>query len=229
MYAHGITIDEVIPWGKTYNEYCQFFDLEEKNLKQPIACFGDGASGFHAELNLLGKQVVSFDPIYQFCVDELEKRFSEVLVQFGRQIDQRRKGEESMVQEVMSLRESATRKFLRDFKTGKKENRYVNHRLPNEIPFGNNFFGLGLSSHFLCMYDHLGIDFHINSLKEMMRVCKEVRIYPTVNMYGQKSRVLNPLVDFLKENQFAVDFRVVHYKFNTIGKEIMIIRQHGDC
>ena len=75
MYTQKLSVNEVIPWGKTFHEYQQFFSLQDNDLDQTIACFGDGASSFNAELTQLDKKVVSFDPIYQYGAIELEKRF----------------------------------------------------------------------------------------------------------------------------------------------------------
>ena len=218
MYSRRITIDEVIPWGKTFHEYQQYFSLQDTDLNKTIACFGDGASSFNSELTQLGKKIISFDPIYNFSAFDLEKRFYETLEQFKLQINFEKPHVDTIVQEVISSRETATKMFLSDLEKGKEEKRYLTYLLPKEISFGNNFFDLGLISHFLLMYDDLGIDFHIQSITEILRVCKEVRIYPILNIYGQTSTVLNPFIDYLKEKNFDIKFISINYKFNSIGK-----------
>ena len=218
MYSRRITIDEVIPWGKTFHEYQQYFSLQDTDLNKTIACFGDGASSFNSELTQLGKKIISFDPIYNFSAFDLEKRFYETLEQFKLQINFEKPHVDTIVQEVISSRETATKMFLSDLEKGKEEKRYLTYLLLKEISFGNNFFDLGLISHFLLMYDDLGIDFHIQSITEILRVCKEVRIYPILNIYGQTSTVLNPFIDYLKEKNFDIKFISINYKFNSIGK-----------
>lgn len=55
----------------------------------------------------------------------------------------------------------ATRSFLDDYEKGKTEGRYIDHELPFKIPFPDDSFDLGLSSHFLMLYPGLGINFHL--------------------------------------------------------------------
>ena len=48
--------------------------------------------------------------------------------------------------------------------------------MPDKLAYEDNTFDMGLSSHFLLMYTVLGFDFHIQTMTEMLRVCKENRI-----------------------------------------------------
>ena len=74
--------------------------------------------------------------------------------------------------------------FVNDF--NKRD--YIFAKLPN-LPFENNYFDLALSSHLLFVYDNmLDYEFHKNSILEMLRVSKEVRIFPLVDF--KNSRVL---------------------------------------
>ena len=68
---------------------------------------------------------------------------------------------------------------MRDYEKGKAEQRYICHELPDRLPYEDGYFDIGLSSHFLLMYTMLGYDFHISAMAEMLRVCKEIRIFPT--------------------------------------------------
>ncbi len=225
MYGNKLIIDDVIPWGKTLQEHRLFFNLEEADLDKNIACFGDGASSINAELTQLGKKVTSFDPIYQFSATELESRFLYVLKQFTVQVNEVANNEKSIINEVVSCRKKATQGFLKDFETGKKQERYIPHLLPNRTAFKDNYFDLSLSSHFLLLYDHMGIEFHIQSVTEIMRVSKELRIFPTINLYGEEASVLNQLVEYLTTNQYTVEFVSTDYKFNRPGIEMLKINR----
>lgn len=83
--------------------------------------------------------------------------------------------------ELERIRVTAMRTFLSDYEKGKIEKRYICHELPNKTSFNDNAFDIGLSSHFLLLYPALGYDFHIRSINEMLRICKEVRIFPIVD------------------------------------------------
>ena len=79
-------------------------------------------------------------------------------------------------------RENALKAFVNDF--NKKD--YVFAKLPN-LPFENNYFDLALSSHLLFVYDNmLDYEFHKNSILEMLRVSKEVRIFPLVDFKNSR-------------------------------------------
>ena len=47
--------------------------------------------------------------------------------------------------------------------------------MPDRLPYKDDYFDIGLSSHFLIMYTALGYDFHVQAITEMLRVCKEIR------------------------------------------------------
>lgn len=57
--------------------------------------------------------------------------------------------------ELEHIRMSAMKKFLSDYKQGKKEGRYVFHELPARLPYEPGSFDIGLSSHFLLIYTSL--------------------------------------------------------------------------
>ncbi len=71
-------LDSVVPWGRTMDEYREMFLLDEEDMKKKIAGFGDGPACFNAEATRIGKDVTSYDPIYQFSREQIEKRVEEV-------------------------------------------------------------------------------------------------------------------------------------------------------
>jgi hypothetical protein len=84
----------------------------------------------------------------------------------------------------------AMERFLADYEAGRREGRYVPHALPDRTPYADDAFDLGLSSHFLVLYANLGLDFHLQSLREMLRICREVRIFPLLDLNASESAVL---------------------------------------
>ncbi|WNN90803.1 hypothetical protein [Gloeocapsopsis dulcis] len=57
-------LNEVVPWGRTLEEYKLMFNLSEADLNTKIFGCGDGLASFNAEMTQLGYSVVSVDPIY---------------------------------------------------------------------------------------------------------------------------------------------------------------------
>ena len=71
-------LSEIVPWGRSFDEYTKMFSLSESDLKKTILCCGDGPACFNAELSKVGGTVVSVDPVYQFVLVQRELEFSAV-------------------------------------------------------------------------------------------------------------------------------------------------------
>jgi hypothetical protein len=69
-----IKLNEVIPWGRSFEEYQRMFALTDDDLAGRILGCGDGPASFNAEATALGHTVVSSDPIYAFSPREIERR-----------------------------------------------------------------------------------------------------------------------------------------------------------
>ena len=141
------------------------------------------------EAHRLGYDVISYDPIYQFDTEALERRINEVR---GIVMQQMKENTAHYIwtgirdiKELEEIRMSAMKLFLEDYDIGKSEGRYVYHELPDQLQVKDDFYDIGLSSHFLLMYTALGYDFHIQAMTEMLRVCKEIRVFPVVDLDAQ--------------------------------------------
>ena len=126
--------------------------------------------------------------------------------------------------ELEKLRMSAMRIFLSDFERGKTEGRYICHELPEKLPFEDKFFDIGLSSHFLLMYTDLGLDFHICAMTEMLRVCREIRLFPIVDLDANGTDLVSDVIDYFKQNHF-VEIRETPYEFQKGGNKMLVIKQ----
>lgn len=122
-----------------------------------------------------------------------------------------------------NLRMSAMKIFLNDYENGKRENRYICHELPEQLPFEEGSFDLGLSSHFLLMYTILGYDFHIQAITEMLRICKEIRIFPIVDLDAQKTKLVSEVINYF-ESFCDVEVKHTQYEFQKGENKLLIIR-----
>jgi hypothetical protein len=59
------TLDQVVPWGRSYDEYVAMFALTEVNLRKRILGCGDGPASFNAGLTRRGGAVVSAQGLYR--------------------------------------------------------------------------------------------------------------------------------------------------------------------
>ena len=126
--------------------------------------------------------------------------------------------------ELEFTRMSAMKKFLSDYEKGKAEGRYVFHELPNRLLYEDNYFDIGLSSHFLLMYTSLGYDFHIASITEMLRVCKEIRIFPIVDLDANKTDLTVKVMDYFKKD-YNVESVKTDYEFQKGENKLLIIKK----
>ena len=62
----AFSLAEVVPWGRSYDEYVAMFDLAPADLQGKIIGCGDGPASFNGVLAGRGGSVVSIDPIYVF-------------------------------------------------------------------------------------------------------------------------------------------------------------------
>lgn len=221
-------LENVVPWGRNFREYVNMFNLNADDLSKKIAGFGDGPASFNYEATKKGCNVTSFDIIYQFSEDEIRQRIEEVRVIVMQQM---RENKDNYVwknirnlDELENLRMSAMRLFLSDYECGKAENRYIFHTLPEKLPFSDNEFDIGLSSHFLLMYTSLGYDFHIRAMNEMLRVCREIRIFPIVDLDANETSLITDVIDYFNKH-YNTEIVNTDYEFQKGENELLIIKK----
>lgn len=221
-------LNDVVPWGRNLTEYRQMFRLDDNDMTKKIAGFGDGPASFNCEANRLGYAVTSFDLIYQFSKEELEQRIEEVRVVVMQQMKENKdnyvwKNIRSL-EELENIRMSAMRLFLEDYENGLQEKRYICHALPDKLPYPDNSFDIGLSSHFLLMYTSLGYDFHIKSLTEMLRVCREIRVFPIVDLDANKTDLIKDVIDYLRRD-YKVEIVKTDYEFQKGANNLLVVKK----
>lgn len=223
-------LKNVVPWGRSLEEYTKMFNLTNSDLNRRIISFGDGPASFNSEMYKLDKAVVSLDPIYQFNKAEIKQRIDETKETV---IEQIRINKGNFVwkniknaEELEQVRMEAMSVFIDDFEYGKEQQRYVYHELPNLTKYDNLEFDLGLSSHFLILYSQLGLDFHIESMNEMLRICKEIRIFPILNLNSEKSEVLDSIIEHFKTD-YEINIISVDYEFQKNGNQMLQIKTNN--
>lgn len=221
-------LENVVPWGRNLDEYRLMFLLSDSDMSKNIAGFGDGPASFNFEAMQQGLSVTSFDPIYQFSKIDLQKRIDDVRITVMQQMRENMNNyvwtKIKSLEELENVRMSAMRLFLEDFEKGKQEGRYIHHRLPDRLTLEDNTFDIGLSSHFLLMYTSLGFDFHIQAITEMLRVCKEIRIFPIVDLDANKTDLISNVIDYFKQ-RYNVEIRKTQYEFQKGDNKLLIIKK----
>jgi hypothetical protein len=222
-------LEQVVPWGRSFDEYVSMFDLAETELGLRILGCGDGPAAFNAEMTQRGEHVVSIDPVYLFTTEQIKSRIAET---YEVVMAQMRNNQEDYiwhtipsVEHLGHVRMAAMESFLIDFETGKQEGRYVAGELPL-LPFEDAQFDIALSSHFLFLYsDHLSCEFHLQALKEMLRVADEVRVFPLLTLEGKLSPHLAPVKAHFANSGFKIEIKRVAYEFQRGGNEMLVINR----
>lgn len=223
----AVKYGSVVPWGRTFEEYVDMFNLTESDLDKYILGCGDGPASFNCTMKQKGKKIISIDPIYQFSKDDILKRINEtyqiVINQTYQNKDKFIWTKIKDVEDLGRIRMLAMKEFIADFDNGIKEKRYICAELPN-LPFEDNQFNLSLSSHFLFLYtDNLSLEFHIQSINEMLRVSREVRIFPLLDVNTKRSLYVDEVIGkYIQMGYYVKEVRV-DYEFQKGGNTMLKI------
>lgn len=226
------TLTDVVPWGRSFDEYRSMFALSEADLAVTILGCGDGPASFNADATRAGTSVVSCDPIYRCSAGQIRERiaatYDQVLDQATRHIDDFVWKTIRSPEELGQVRMTAMNTFIDDYVTGKADGRYVDAALPS-LPFGDASFDLALCSHLLFLYSaQLGQEFHQRAIPELCRVAGEVRIFPLLALGGQRSPYVDSAVAELRDAGHTVSIERVPYEFQRGGNEMMRVIARRD-
>lgn len=226
--ASAVDLDEVFPWGRCFEEYRDMFALTKDDLEKRILGCGDGPSSFNCTVTQHGGEVVSFDPIYEASEQELHARIDATFDNLMEQVHENRDRfvwrNLRDVEDLGRVRNQAMHTFLADFERGKTEGRYLAEELP-ETPFADDSFDLALCSHFLFHYgEHLSLDFHRASIEEMLRVAREVRIFPLQELSGRPSQHVPEICAEFEARGYDVEVREVGYELHRGSHRLLILR-----
>jgi hypothetical protein len=220
-----VHLDQIAPWGRSFNEYRLMFKLSEQNLSGGVLDCGGGPASFTAELSASGHRAISVDPIYAYSGSEIRARF-EVTA-------------ESMLSQVratpcdwtwsyhrdpddlLANRRAALESFLADYERGLPDCRYIVGELPS-LPLSSGSFRLAVCSHLLFLYsDLLSEDFHIESLRELCRVAQEVRVFPLLTLGHKPSPHLSVVRSALDAEGWTSEVVRVDYELQRGGNRML--------
>lgn len=222
------SLNHVVPWGRTLAEIQAMFNLSAADQRGRILGCGDGPASFNVELTELGGEVVSIDPLYALSGAFIARRIAETFAVVMEQVH--RHQDDFIWTHMVSpatlgrRRMEAMDRFLHDYSKGKKEGRYVEAALPS-LPFTDGAFDLALSSHLLFLYtEQFNLEFHLDALWEMLRVAKDVRVFPLLQMDGTLSSHLSPVMDLMNLHGVDSIIEAVPYEFQRGGHQMLRLR-----
>lgn len=192
-----LQLENIAITGRTFDEYSAFFDLTLEDLKdKKVLDCPSGASSFIATLKHNGIDAKGVDIIYEFDKKDIEiqgLKSIEKIYEDTSWMDVYKMDFYKSKLNHRTHRENALKTFISDYE---KES-YIFAKLP-KLSFENDSFDLIVSSHLLFTYDdRFDYKFHKDSILEMLRVAKEVRIFPLVdykNSRVTKEKNFSPFV-----------------------------------
>lgn len=227
-----IELKKVIPWGRSFEEYVDMFDLSGHDLRKKILGCGDGPASFNAQATKKGISIVSVDPLYSFEAREIKERIESAAETLRPQLIENRAqyrwNRFRDVDELICFRMSTMDMFLEDYEAGRLEARYVSGELPT-LDFTDKKFDLCLISFFLFAFEGLGCDFHLNSIRELLRVSREVRIFPVVDLNGNRAGYFDKLLQLLKSEGVLAELLATRYDVQIGAEQYLRLTQkeHG--
>jgi hypothetical protein len=222
-------LDKVVPFGRSLDEYVKMFNLAAEDLQKDILGVGDGPASFNAEGTARGYNITSIDPIYQFEGKEIKQRFDAVVDNI---IDQIIATPNNWVwsyhknpQELKASRIKTLNTFLQDYFQGKQAGRYQAQELPH-LDFADQSYDLALCSHFLFLYsEQCDRDFHVAAIAEMLRISREVRIFPLLTLMQETSPYLDFARDKFENLGYLTSITPVPYELQPNANQMLVIRQ----
>jgi hypothetical protein len=220
------TLSSVVPWGRSFDEYVRMFALTDVDLGSGILGCGGGPASFNVEATRRGTRVVSCDPVYRFDAAQIRQRIDETAAEV---LEQARQHAHEFVwddgipdiEALKRVRMAAMTAFLDDYDHGRADGRYLDAGLPS-LPFADGAFDLAICSHFLFLYSQqFDTAFHAQSMRELCRVAREVRVFPLLTLGAKPSPHLAPVTAALESDGIKVSVERVPYEFQRGGNQML--------
>ncbi|WOO39510.1 hypothetical protein [Rubellicoccus peritrichatus] len=217
--APAVHFDHIAFFGRRLKEYECFFNFSTSDYSnKQILDVAAGTSSFASEASIFGAKVTAIDPCYALDPTAAHTRakedFDMVMASIRGKQDYLVKTTFKSLEELAEMRWGATEKFLVDYKAQYQSGRYLAETLP-KLSFEDNTFDLALCGHFLFLFsDRLDYAFHRDSLIELCRVARDVRLYPLVGTdtkeYPQLKELRSELLDQgIESRMIDVDYAVI--------------------
>lgn len=222
----GLDLSRIVFIGRTWEEYLLMFNLSKEELvgRKVLDC-PSGACSFTANANKKDVTAMAADIAYYHEVNDLEEKGFQDIEHTMQSMEQAANNYKwdffRNIDELKRTRAQALTECVSDMKKF-GASRYVPAVLP-QLPFQDKQFDLTLSAHFLFTYaDKLDYDFHIQTMKELMRVTREeIRIFPTVDMEGKRYEYLNALIEWVSDQGWEPEEIQVPYEFQKNANKML--------
>lgn len=229
MTKSGLDLERIVFIGRTFEEYMAMFDLSieelqgQKVLDCPAGACSFTAIGRQKELDVTACDIAYYHPAdalagkgkkdIEHVMEGMEKVKQDYVFNYFRDID-----------DLVRHRKRALDECAAGMKATPEH--YVPAELP-VLPFEDDEFDLILSAHFLFTYgDRLDQSFHLEVIEELLRVAKkEIRLFPLVDLSGNRYEHLDDMISGLKEQGHHVEEIPVPFEFQKNANAMMKIQK----
>ncbi len=221
---------KLVLWGHRPDDYEEMFNLTSEQLGSSVLEYGCGPSAVNAILSNEGCDIISCDPLFTLDKDTLYSKtvliFADMVEQLMSEKERYTFDREGGFENLISQRRKGLDIFFADYVKGKKQGRYQGV-VEYQLPFDDFRFNYALVSHYLFAgLDEQHLDFHLEIIKELARVAKEVRIFPLIDRYGQTSPLLGPVLLGLQQENYGAEVKEVPYHLQNSGNAMLRVWAH---
>lgn len=220
-------LEDFLITGRTFEEYCAFFNLDIHALqgKKVLDC-PSGVSSFVAKANAHNIHAQGCDLIYQFDSADIQRQARDSIEKIYKDTSWMHDHNWSFYGSLEGHKHHR-QQALESFINAYDPSLYRYEQLPL-LSYDDNSFDLLLSSHLLFVYDdRLDLTFHLESIAQMLRVAKEVRIFPLIDFKNSRKDKRDNLSPFVKTvlQKFNAHLSPVNFEFQPGGGTMMTISQ----
>ena len=229
MSGVKLDLERIVFIGRTFDEYMRMFALQPEELhgRSFLDCPA-GACSFTAEANRRGANAVAADIAYSYPAEVLHAKgladIEHTLLQLDKVHDNFYWDYFQSIKGVESARSEALKDSTSDRLSHKAH--YVPAELP-VLPFADQAFDVTLSAHFLFTYgDRLDAGFHLETLRELMRVTKEeIRIFPLVDLSCRRYAHLDKMISYVESMAWSAREVRVPYEFQKGANSMLQLKR----
>lgn len=215
--------------SRSFEEYRAFFALTDDDLAGAVLDCSAGASGFAAVANARGGRVTAVDPAYAQPAEQLLTMVAASLARGAAIVTGNDDRFTWSWYGSRARRDVLRRDALAAFTADLREHprTYVAAALPS-LPFADEVFDLALCSHLLFTWsDVFDEAWHERALTELLRVARELRVFPLVlQATGEPVPFLPGLLERLRDRGHRVDVVPVPYEFQLGADEMLVLQRH---
>lgn len=218
-------MQKLVLWGQGIDDCREMFGLSEEEMNSKILEYGCGPSAVTIQQFKKQRSVVSCDPLFILDKATLVSKTQMIFAEMAKEISKEQKlfdfSRSGGLEHLLEERRSGMQEFFVDYDLGKKEGRYLGVS-SYPLPFADFSFDFALSAHYLFAgLEEQTLDFHIDLIRELARVAKEVRIFPLIDRQGNTSELLGPVLLALQKDNYGVEVREVDFHLHQTGNAML--------